>query len=93
MKNIESADMRIYGGRDAQGGIWSNFALVSHSPHELTIDFIRLDYATRNPTEGVMVQRVNMSPLLANQLIEALTETLDEYAATMPDGMNIQEDQ
>ena len=85
--------MRIHGSRNIQAGIWSNFALVSHSPHELTIDFIRLDYTTSNPTEGVMVQRVNMSPLLANQLIDALTDTLERYAATMPNGMDMQEDE
>ena len=40
-----------------------------------------------------MVQRVNLSPLLANQLIAALTETIEQYAATMPDGMDMQEDE
>ncbi len=31
--------------RDA-GGVWANFARVSHSEHEFTLDFVRIDHTT-----------------------------------------------
>ena len=33
------------------------------------------------PTSGVVVQRINMSPLLAQQLIDALQQNWQNYAA------------
>lgn len=62
--------------------------VVKHSPHEFTIDFCRLEFDT-NPLYGVMVQRVNMSPLFANKLIRALSDNLTMYARSTPDGMTI----
>jgi len=53
------------------GGVWSNFARVSHSPYEFTIDFARLDYSS-NPPQGIVVARVSLSPLMVSQLIDAL---------------------
>ena len=85
-------DIHIQGDHSMRGGIWANFAMVSHSPHEFTLDFARLDYNTR-PIQGVIVQRVNMSPLFVKQLIDALAANLADYAATMPDGVITEEDQ
>ena len=72
MTDSQPPHIEIQGDQQMRGGIWANFALVSHSPHEFTLDFARLDYATSNPIQGVIVQRVNMSPLLVKQLIDAL---------------------
>ncbi|MDE0606084.1 MAG: DUF3467 domain-containing protein [Acidimicrobiaceae bacterium] len=92
MEEPETNSFQIEGTIEMAGGVWANFAAVSHSPHEFTIDFIRLDYQTKNPTKGVVVQRVNMSPLFVQQLIEALTENLGNYAQRMPDGLTIDGD-
>jgi hypothetical protein len=59
--------------------VWANFALVNHSPFEFTLDFVRLEYNVDPPT-GVVVARVNMSPLFVTQLIEALSENWKIYA-------------
>ena len=69
---------------DMQGGVWANFASVSHSPYEFTIDFVRVDYA--HPTDdgarqGQVVARVNLSPLMVTQLLEALESNWQKYAA------------
>jgi len=88
----QPTDIHIQADQRMRGGIWANFAIVSHSPHEFTLDFARLDYNTR-PIQGVIVQRVNMSPLFVEQLINALAANLDDYAKTMPDGMIAEEDQ
>jgi len=84
----EQLDLQIHADTDMRGGVWANFAIVKHSPHEFTIDFCRLDYET-NPLSGVLVQRVNMSPLFVNQLIQALVDNLNKYAQATPDGMVI----
>lgn len=59
------------------GGVWSNFAIVGHSPYEFTIDFVRVDY---NQGTGVVTSRVNLSPLFVTQLLEALQTNWNEYA-------------
>ena len=92
MDEPETNSFQIEGTIEMAGGVWANFAAVSHSPHEFTIDFIRLDYQTKNPTKGVVVQRVNMSPLFVQQLIEALTDNMKKYAQRIPDGMIIEGD-
>jgi hypothetical protein len=58
-------------------GVWANFAKVSHSPYEFTLDFVRLDFATK---QGIVVARVSVSPLFITQLIDALNENWQEYA-------------
>ncbi len=89
--NPESLSIELQGDMSMLGGIWANFAVVSHSPHEFTLDFARLDYGI-HPLQGVIVQRVNMSPLFVSQLIDALTENLAKYAASMPDALVSKED-
>lgn len=61
------------------GGVWANFASVQHSPYEFTIDFARVDF-NANPASGVVVSRVNLSPLFVQQLMEALATNWDLYA-------------
>ena len=61
------------------GGVWANFARVSHTEHEFTIDFTRLD-RTQDPVQGVVVARVNVSPLFITQLIDALQQNWEKYA-------------
>jgi hypothetical protein len=75
-------------GQDAQimidpaqmAGAWANFARVSHSEHEFTLDFVRLDFGMQ-PLQGVVVSRVSVSPLFVTQLIDALQENWANYAA------------
>jgi len=65
------------------GGIWSNMVVVSHSQYEFTIDFTRIHFAEgpneNNVRRAVLVQRVNVSPLLVTQLIKALTDNMRKY--------------
>lgn len=59
-------------------GVWANFAQVSHSPHEFTIDFVRLDSTA---PRGIVVSRVSVSPLFITQLVDALNENWQKYAS------------
>jgi hypothetical protein len=61
-------------------GVWANFARVSHSQHEFTLDFVRLDYATSQPQRGIVVARVSVSPLFITQLMAALGDNWEQYA-------------
>ncbi|MCY3559609.1 MAG: DUF3467 domain-containing protein [bacterium] len=65
-------DVRIPG--DLESGVWANFATIRHSPYEFTLDFVRLDFKGESPVRGVLVQRVNMSPMFVAQLIDVLNE-------------------
>lgn len=59
-------------------GVWANFASVTHSEHEFTLDFVRLDFARQT---GIVVARVSVSPLFVTQLIDALNQNWKNYAA------------
>jgi hypothetical protein len=62
------------------GGVWANRARVVSSRHEFTIDFIRVDYASEPPHDGIIVARVALSPFLLAQLTAVLEETLQDYS-------------
>lgn len=62
---------------DMFGGVWANFAVVSHSDYEFTIDFVRVDH---NQNQGIVTSRVNLSPLFVTQLLDALQTNWTAYA-------------
>lgn len=64
---------------EQMAGVWANFARVSHSEHEFTLDFVRLDF-TEAPPQGIVVARVSVSPLFITQLMDALNENWQAYA-------------
>jgi hypothetical protein len=74
-----SGEVEIFIGEAQMGGVWANFARVSHSLHEFTLDFVRLDFAEQ-PPKGIVVARVSVSPLFITQLIEALGDNWTKYA-------------
>jgi hypothetical protein len=82
-------EARIYLPPEQMGGVWANFARVSHSEHEFTLDFVRLDFAGQ-PVTGVVVARVGVSPLFITQLIDALGDNWEKYAekALPPEARN-----
>lgn len=73
--------MKIQTTPDQLGGSWANAAAVRHSPHEFTIDFLRCEFDDQGQAQsGVLVQRINMSPLFVTQLISALQDNWSKYA-------------
>ena len=65
---------------ELESGCWANFAAVSHSPYEFTLDFVRMNFDGAEPRNGVVVQRIHMSPLFVQQLIDALEDNWKKYA-------------
>jgi hypothetical protein len=64
---------------DQMAGVWANFAKVSHSDYEFTLDFVRLDFSNQPPS-GIVVARVSVAPLFITQLIDALQLNWQKYA-------------
>ncbi len=56
--------------------IYSNFAIISHSPSEIVIDFARL--LPGSPKSKVLT-RIILTPLNAKLLLRALQENLNKY--------------
>jgi Protein of unknown function (DUF3467) len=75
----EDAPVEILIDQAQMAGVWANYAQVSHSMHEFTLDFVRLD-SSSEPQRGIVVARVSVSPLFITQLIEALTDNWKKYA-------------
>jgi hypothetical protein len=63
---------------DLAAGVWANLAIVSHSEHEFTLDFVRRD--PYDPNTGILVARIAGSAAFVNQLIETLNNNLGIYA-------------
>jgi len=73
--------------------IYTNFAVIGHTPSEVIIDFVRL--LPGNPRAKVQT-RVLMTPMNAKLLLNALSENLERFEAqfgpiVIPQGGNLAE--
>jgi hypothetical protein len=57
-------------------GKWANSAMLQRSPHEFTLDMIRMGPQFQ---QGQVVSRVSFSPLLLAELADLFNETWAEY--------------
>jgi hypothetical protein len=57
-------------------GKWANAAAIARTPHEFTLDFMRIGPQGQ---QGIVVSRVSFSPLLASQLLDLLGEQWRAY--------------
>jgi len=78
-RDEENAGPEIIIQPDQMAGVWANFAAVSHSPYEFTLDFVRLDFRTQPPS-GIVVSRISLSPKFVDELIQALQSNWQKYA-------------
>ncbi len=58
--------------------VYSNFALITHSPSELVLDFARV---LPNTPKSRVYARVIMTPLNAKLLLRALADNLSKFEA------------
>ncbi len=56
--------------------IYSNFALITHSPSELVVDFARI---LPNVPKAKVYARIIMTPMHAKLLLRALSENIANY--------------
>lgn len=59
-------------------GIYSNLAIVSHSPNEFIIDFIRM---IPNVPKAKVKSRIVLTPEHAKRILKALAENVKRYEA------------
>jgi len=75
----EGQELQIHIDPAQMAGVWANFARVSHSQHEFTLDFVRVDHNS-DPATGIVEARVSVSPLFIQQLIDAMQDNWSKYA-------------
>ena len=65
---------------EQMAGMYANFANVSHSDYEFSITFARVDHEVEDDeVPGVVVTRVNLSPRLLRELIDALEDNYGKW--------------
>lgn len=69
--------------------VYSNFALITHAPSEMVLDFARI---MPNVPKSRVYARIIMTPLNAKLLLRALADNLAKYEAqygeiTIPTGL------
>ena len=58
------------------GGKWANAADLVRTPHEITLDFVRMGPMWQ---QGKVVSRVSFSPLLLSQLVDLFNDEWERY--------------
>lgn len=77
-KKNPSKQLNIDLPEDIAEGIYSNLAIISHSPAEFVLDFIRL---MPNVPKAKVKSRIVITPQHAKRLSRALLENLKKYEA------------
>ena len=70
--NIELTD-------EVAGGIYSNLAIITHSPSEFVLDFVSL---MPGAPKAKVKSRIVMTPQHAKRLYKALADNLSKYEST-----------
>ena len=63
---------------DILEGVYSNMAMINHSPTEFVLDFIRM---MPNMPKAKVKARVVLTPHHAKSLLKVLTDNIDKYEA------------
>ena len=65
---------------DAKHGEYANFLVVSHSPHEFTLDFCQLQPSGEpGKVNAEVVSRVRIAPTMVGRVLNALNTNLSNY--------------
>ncbi|HJW74280.1 MAG TPA: DUF3467 domain-containing protein [Thermoleophilia bacterium] len=83
MDSNQERQINIHATPEMMGGVYANFANVSHSEYEFSITFVRLDHENEESPElnGVVVTRVNMSPKFMKELLDAMGDNYSKWLA------------
>src|SRR5438132_4101902 len=76
----EQRHINIHLSPEIMGGVYANFANVSHSDYEFTVTFARVDHEVESEeVPGVVVARVNLSPRFMRELIDAMEDNYSKW--------------
>ena len=72
--------INIHLSPEIMGGVYANFANVSHSDYEFTITFARVDHEVEDDEiPGVVVTRLNISATFMRELIDAMEDNYSKW--------------
>ena len=77
MENQEN-HMNIELSEDIALGVYSNLAIITHSPAEVVCDFVQL---MPGMPKGKVRSRVLMTPQNAKRFLQALAENIEKYGS------------
>lgn len=75
-EGMKKAQLSIELPEDIAEGIYSNFAVISHSSSEFVIDFLRI---MPNSAKAKVKSRIVLSPEHAKRLQRALLDNIEKY--------------
>ena len=58
---------------------YADMAVVAHSPHGFSIDFVAVDSGSDTELNGTVVARVKVPPSVVFQIASAIAENVDQY--------------
>jgi hypothetical protein len=74
--SVKKAQLSIELPEDIAEGIYSNFAVISHSSSEFVIDFLRI---MPNSAKAKVKSRIVLSPEHAKRLQRALSDNIEKF--------------
>ncbi len=77
-KDLNQHQIKIEIGEKEAEGIYSNLAIITHSPAEFVIDFTRV---VPGVTTAKVLARIITTPQHAKMLLNALKDNIDKYEA------------
>jgi hypothetical protein len=76
----DQAAVQITVPDEAKRGEYANFLVITHSPHEFTLDFCQVITGTDpNNMQAEVVSRVKLAPTMVGKVIRALNDNLTGY--------------
>ena len=81
MDDDQERQLNIHLDPEHLAGVYANFANVSFSDYEFTITFARVEHEVEEgDLNGVVVARVNASPRLVQDLLEAVQDAWSRWS-------------
>ena len=77
-KNENNQQLNIELNEEIAQGIYSNLAIITHSPAEFVVDFIRM---MPGVPKAKVQSRIILTPQHAKRLMHALMENINKYEA------------
>jgi hypothetical protein len=74
------AQIRVVVNDDQKHGTYANFLVVTHGPHEFTLDFCQLlPSGEQGVVNADVTARVRIAPTMVGQILRALNTNLSNY--------------
>ena len=79
MENKKENQVNIELSEEVANGVYSNLAIITHSPSEIIADFVQM---MPGVPKGKVRSRIIMNPINAKRLLEALKDNISKYEAS-----------